>query len=89
MIYHYVNNTRTLSKNHTAGKILYLFLKIDTEGYEQATLRGASNALKEARDINFPICTYHRKNDAGEIAHIFQSNGFAYEQANGYIFKKI
>ncbi|MDR0542019.1 MAG: FkbM family methyltransferase [Dysgonamonadaceae bacterium] len=63
-----------------------LFLKMDIEGYEQAALRGASNTLKEARDINFSICTYPRKNDAVEIAHILQSNGFEYEQTDGYLY---
>lgn len=63
-----------------------LFLKMDIEGYEQAALRGATNTLKEAQDISFSICTYHKKNDAVEIANILQSNGFEYEQTDGYLY---
>ena len=63
-----------------------LFLKMDIEGYETAALRGASNTLKEAPDIDFAICTYHRKEDANEIAAMFRSYHFEYEQTNGYLY---
>jgi hypothetical protein len=63
-----------------------LFLKMDIEGYEQAALRGASNTLKDAKDIDFSICTYHKKNDAVEIAEMLRSYGFEYEYTDGYLF---
>jgi len=63
-----------------------LFLKMDIEGYEQAALRGASNTLKEAIDIDFSICTYHRKNDAAEIAKMLQSYNLEYEITDGYLY---
>jgi hypothetical protein len=63
-----------------------LFLKMDIEGYEQAALRGASNLLREANDIDFSICTYHKKNDAVEIADILHSYGFECEQTEGYLY---
>ncbi|MDR1632792.1 MAG: FkbM family methyltransferase [Dysgonamonadaceae bacterium] len=61
-----------------------LFLKMDIEGAEQAALRGASNTLKESHDIDFSICTYHRKDDAVEIARILRLYGFEYEWTDGY-----
>jgi hypothetical protein len=63
-----------------------LFLKMDIEGYEQAALRGASNLLREAKDMDFSICTYHRKNDAIKIAGMLASYGFECEQTEGYIY---
>lgn len=63
-----------------------LFLKMDIEGAEQAALHGASNTLKTSRDIDFSICTYHRKNDAVEIAKILRSHAHEYEQTDGYMY---
>jgi len=63
-----------------------LFLKMDIEGYELITLTGASNTLKESPDIDFAICTYHKKEDANEIAKMIQSYHFEYEQTDGYLF---
>jgi hypothetical protein len=63
-----------------------LFLKMDIEGDEQAALRGAANTLKESRDIDFSICTYHLKDDAAEIARVLRSYGFEYERTDGYMY---
>ncbi|GHT59064.1 hypothetical protein AGMMS50239_04870 [Bacteroidia bacterium] len=63
-----------------------LFLKMDIEGYEQAALKGASDTLKEAHDIDFSICTYHKKNDAIEIAKILRSYNLEYERTDGYLY---
>jgi hypothetical protein len=63
-----------------------LFLKMDIEGYEQAALKGASDTLGKAHDMDFSICTYHKQNDAVEIASIFQSYGFEYELTDSYLY---
>ncbi|MCL2652015.1 MAG: FkbM family methyltransferase, partial [Candidatus Azobacteroides sp.] len=63
-----------------------LFLKMDIEGYESAALKGASNTLKGAPDIDFAICTYHKKEDAKEIAKLFRSYNLEYEQTDGYLY---
>jgi hypothetical protein len=63
-----------------------LFIKMDIEGYEQAALRGAANLLREAHDIDFSICTYHKKNDAVEIAGMLNSFGLEWEQTEGYLY---
>jgi hypothetical protein len=59
---------------------------MDIEGYEQAALRGATNLLREAHDIDFSICTYHKKNDVVEIAGMLNSFGFEWEQTEGYFY---
>jgi hypothetical protein len=79
-------NTITLNRFFEDKDKKNLFLKMDIEGYEQAALRGASNLLREAQDIDFSICTYHRKNDAIEIAGMLHSFGFECEQTDGYFY---
>jgi hypothetical protein len=63
-----------------------LFLKMDIEGYEQAALKGAAKTLKEAPDIDFSICTYHRENDEAEIKSTRQSYHFDLEQTEGFLY---
>jgi hypothetical protein len=63
-----------------------LFLKMDIEGYEQAALRGAKNTLKDAHDLDYSICTYHRKNDADEIHKILSDNHFESEFTEGFFY---
>jgi hypothetical protein len=77
-------NTITLDRFFEDKDKRNLFIKMDIEGYEQAALRGAANLLREAYDIDFSICTYHKKNDAVEIAGILNSFGFEWEQTEGY-----
>jgi hypothetical protein len=63
-----------------------LFLKMDNEGYEQIALDGAANTLKEAKDLDFSICTYHKKEDAVEIKRRLESCRFETEQTDGFLF---
>jgi hypothetical protein len=79
-------NTITLDRFFEDKDKQNLFIKMDIEGYEQSALRGAANLLREARDIDFTICTYHKKNDAVEIAGMLNSFGFKYEQTEGYLY---
>jgi hypothetical protein len=63
-----------------------LFLKMDIEGYEQAALKGAENTLREAKDLDYAICTYHKENDAVEIENFFFSHHFKSEFTSGYLY---
>jgi hypothetical protein len=63
-----------------------LFLKMDIEGYEQMALKGASNTLKDVKDLDFSICTYHRKNDTVEIEKIFKTHLFETEFTDGFLY---
>jgi hypothetical protein len=63
-----------------------LFLKMDIEGAEQLALKGAENMLKEAKDLDFSICTYHKKEDAAEIKKQLESCHFETEQTAGFLF---
>jgi hypothetical protein len=79
-------NTITLDRFFEDKDKRNLFIKMDIEGYEQAALRGAVNLLREAHDIDFSICTYHKKKDAVEITGILNSFGFEWEQTEGYLY---
>jgi hypothetical protein len=79
-------NTITLDRFFEDKDKRHLFIKMDIEGYEQAALRGAANLLREAHDIDFSICTYHKKNDVIEIANILNSFSFDWEQTEGYLY---
>jgi hypothetical protein len=79
-------NTITLDRFFEDKDKRNLFIKMDIEGYEQAALRGAANLLREAHDIDFSICTYHKKNDVVEIAGMLNSFGFEWEQTEGYFY---
>jgi hypothetical protein len=63
-----------------------LFLKMDIEGYEQAALKGAEKTLQEASDIDFSICTYHREEDAIEIAKRLKARHFETEYTEGFMY---
>jgi hypothetical protein len=63
-----------------------LFLKMDIEGYELAALKGAEKTLREATDIDFSICTYHRENDAVEIKNCLEINHFETEYTEGVMY---
>ncbi|GHT43883.1 hypothetical protein AGMMS49965_18600 [Bacteroidia bacterium] len=63
-----------------------LFLKMDIEGYEQAALRGAANTLKEVRDLDYSICTYHHPDDAEEISKTLSDNHFESEFTDGFLW---
>ncbi|MDR2087195.1 MAG: FkbM family methyltransferase [Dysgonamonadaceae bacterium] len=63
-----------------------LFLKMDIEGYEQAALRGAEKTFKEAKDIDFSICTYHREEDAIEIGNYLKANHLETEHTEGFMY---
>jgi hypothetical protein len=63
-----------------------LFLKMDIEGYEQSALKGAENILREAKDLDYAICSYHRAKDAIEIKKIFDSYHFESEFTAGYLY---
>jgi hypothetical protein len=63
-----------------------LFLKMDIEGYEQTSLRGAVNTLKNRKDIDFSICTYHRKEDAEKIKNLLDACNFETEFTEGFLY---
>ncbi|GHT51794.1 hypothetical protein FACS189440_21230 [Bacteroidia bacterium] len=63
-----------------------LFFKMDIEGCEQAALKGAEKTLKEAHDLDYAICTYHRKNDPEEINQLLSDHHFESEFTEGFLY---
>lgn len=64
------------------------FIKMDVEGAEIESLKGASKILKNSRDIKCAICAYHRKNAERDIRRILEEYGFYTKVTKGYIFFK-
>lgn len=62
-----------------------IFIKMDTEGYENIVLSGAKNVLNRGEDIRVACCTYHKQGDAKIIENIFNGLNYKYEYSNGYM----
>lgn len=63
-----------------------IFIKMDIEGAERIALEGANNTLKNSKNIQLAICTYHCENDPDYIANQLANNGFSIEFTEGYMF---
>jgi len=63
-----------------------LFLKMDVEGYELAALKGAEKTIQEAKDIDFSICTYHKKVDSIQFKQFFEEHSIETEYSDGFVY---
>lgn len=63
-----------------------IFLKMDIEGAEQSALRGALETLKNGKNMNVAVCTYHRPNDPQKISELLSSLGYTYEFTPGMLY---
>lgn len=63
-----------------------LFLKMDIEGAEQSALKGALKTLKDGKNINLAVCTYHKPEDPAEISAFLKSLGYKYEFTQGMLY---
>ena len=63
-----------------------LFIKMDIEGAEQSALKGALSILKEGKNINVAVCTYHRPEDPKVISELLSSLGYSYEFTQGMMY---
>jgi hypothetical protein len=63
-----------------------LFLKMDIEGAEQLAIRGATNTLKNGKNIHLAVCTYHRKNDPEIISNLLSTLGYSFEFTQGLLY---
>lgn len=62
------------------------FLKLDVEGAEIPSLKGASKILENSRNIKCAVCAYHRKNAEKDIREILEGHGFYTSTTKGYMF---
>lgn len=65
-----------------------LFLKMDIEGAECAALKGSLHLFTEAKNLDFAICTYHKKEDLSKISSFLDHYKCTYESREGYIYFK-
>lgn len=63
-----------------------IFLKMDIEGAEQSALRGATETLKNGKNMNVAVCTYHRPEDPEVISAFLTSLGYSYAFTEGMLF---
>ena len=61
-------------------------IKMDIEGYEQATLRGMRRTLKKNPQAILLICAYHQQQAEKEICEILQPLGYEIHPRKGYMF---
>ena len=63
-----------------------LFLKMDIEGAECRALEGARRTFEQAEDLQFALCTYHRKNDLRDISAFLDGFRCTYAPRPGYLY---
>ncbi|MDR2406521.1 MAG: FkbM family methyltransferase [Bacteroidales bacterium] len=63
-----------------------LFIKMDIEGAELNALHGGSFVLKNAKNLDFSICLYHKPEDEYTIPAFLKSCGHEYVVSQGFIF---
>lgn len=65
-----------------------LFLKMDIEGAECEALLGAEKLFAEAKQLDFAICTYHRRGDARTIGAYLKRHQCDFSSRDGYLYIK-
>jgi len=61
---------------------------MDIEGAECEALSGATHFFQTAKNLDFAICTYHRRNDCKKIKEYLDKMNCIYKQMGGYLFVK-
>lgn len=64
------------------------FIKLDVEGAEIDSLKGASKVLENSKQVKCAICAYHRKNAEKDIRAFLEEKGFYTTTTKGYMFFK-
>lgn len=87
----YISNTnddtqQTLDSFFTDKPVNDLFFKMDIEGAECSALDGAKELFTKAINLDFAICTYHRKNDAKDISAFLDDYSCTYNPREGYMY---
>ena len=77
----------TLSKLLQDERHKPIFLKMDIEGYETSVLNSSKDFLMDADAVKVACCTYHKHDDAREIASFFEQLGFQYEFSDGWMMQ--
>ena len=65
-----------------------LFLKMDIEGAEYSALNGASQLFSETADLDFAICTYHKKKDIKMISSFLKKHNCTFSIRKEYLYVK-
>lgn len=76
----------TIDETMKGKELNHLFLKMDIEGAEQSALRGATNVMKNGKDVRLAVCVYHRDEDPSMIDSLLRSLGYQTEFTGGYLY---
>lgn len=63
-----------------------LFLKMDIEGFECKALEGAKTLFERAKNMEFAICTYHKKDDEKNISSFLKHYNCSLCKREGYMY---
>lgn len=62
------------------------FIKMDIEGAERRALEGADKTLKEGKNIQLAVCTYHRPGDPQYMERLLAGYGYSIEFSDGLLY---
>jgi hypothetical protein len=65
-----------------------LFIKMDIEGEERHALEGAANVFLTSPNLQFAICTYHRRTDKKVISSFLDRYNCTYAPREGFFYTK-
>lgn len=65
-----------------------LFLKMDIEGEERNALAGSEKLFSMAKNLQFAICTYHKKDDKKIISFILDKYNCKYKARDGFFYHR-
>lgn len=72
-------------KEHTPQNV---FIKMDIEGEERNALKGAKNLFERCSNLEFAVCTYHKKDDLEVISSLLDDYNCSYRPNKGYMYFK-
>lgn len=67
------------------GETRPVFIKMDIEGYEVATVQSAAQFLSGMANVTLACCTYHNSADGEQLAAIFDAIGYEHRFSDGYM----
>jgi hypothetical protein len=62
-----------------------VFVKMDIEGFELASIASAELALSQREGVKMAIASYHKQNDADELKTVFDRLGYYSEFSEGFM----
>ncbi|MDR3140317.1 MAG: FkbM family methyltransferase [Tannerellaceae bacterium] len=65
-----------------------LFIKMDIEGEERHALEGVANVFLTSSNLQFALCTYHKRTDKNVISSFLDRYNCTYSPREGFFYTK-